>query len=52
MVVDTLYSMDTEGSGTVGVKRDFDGEDEGTGVPGRDIYRMRAKQRARMTVDG
>lgn len=55
LVVDTLYGMDeddnTGGYTGVGVKRELDGDEHDMGGPGRDIFRMRAKQRARMTGD-
>lgn len=54
LVVDTLMGMEDEPTtgrdSVLGFKREYDGDDEG--VPGRDVYRMRAKQRARMAGDG
>jgi hypothetical protein len=61
LVVDTLYSINDDGGGdgaddARGVKREYEDEEAaGTlgGGPGRDIYRLRAKQRARaMTAGG
>jgi hypothetical protein len=55
LVVDTLLGMpdDEHGGGAVGgVKRELDGDDHDMGGgPGRDIFRMRAKQRARLAAD-
>eukprot|EP00775_Hariotina_reticulata_P002070 gene2070-2390_t len=60
LVVDSLYSIDEDGGGdgigeARGIKREFEDEEVGTlgAGPGRDIYRLRAKQRARaMTAVG